>query len=251
MDLGLAGKNAVVTGGSRGIGRAIALELAGEGTNIAFCARGAPDLENTRAELEGLGVRVYAEPCDVANAQALAGFLDNSHSSLGSIDILVNNPSGFGLGDDEDSWNASWSVDIMASVRATRQVVPWMEAQGGGAVIHISSISGLETGSPPAYSAVKAALVAHSKTMAEELAPRGIRVNCVAPGSIEFPGGFWELMQRDNRELYDTVLGRIPFGRLGKPEEVAAAVVFLASPRASWISGATLLVDGVQHKGIF
>ena len=251
VDLGLAGKNAVVTGGSRGIGRAIALEFAKEGANISVCARGQEALEKTRAELERHGVGVHAESCDVANVQSLTRFLDNSHAALGGVDILINNPSGFGLGDDEDSWNAGWSVDLMASVRATQRVVPWMEARSGGAIIHISSISGLESGSPPAYAAVKAALVSHSKTLAEELAPKGIRVNCVAPGSIEFPGGFWGQVKSDNRELYDRTLARIPFGRMGTPEEVAAAVVFLASERASWISGATLLVDGVQHKGIF
>ncbi len=251
MDLGLTGKNVVVTGGSRGIGRATALEFAREGANVAICARGRDALEATRADLAALGVTVHAERCDIADGEALRSFLGNANSVLGGVDVLVNNPSGFGLTDDEAGWEASLSIDLMATVRATWEVVPWMEARGGGAIIHISSISGLETGSPPAYTAVKAGLVAHAKTMAAQLASRGIRVNTVAPGSIEFENGFWAMTKQQNRPAYDATLANIPFGRMGTPEEVAAAVVFMASPRASWVSGAMLLVDGVQHKGIF
>lgn len=251
MDLGLAGKNAIVTGASRGIGRATALEFANEGANIAICARGRDALDSTRAELEATGVTVCAETCDVSDPASLEAFLSAANDALGGIDILVNNASGFGLTDDEAGWEASLSIDLMASVRATRQVVPWMEARGGGAIVHISSIYALETGTSPAYSAAKAGLIAHAKSMAGQLAPQGIRVNSIAPGSIEFPGGIWETVKQQNREMYDVVRSGIPFGRLGTPAEVAAAVVFIASPKASWVSGATLLVDGVQHKGIF
>ena len=153
--------------------------------------------------------------------------------------------------DNEEGWAASLAVDVMAPVRATWKVVPWLAAQGGGAVIHISSISGLEASLPgvAAYAAVKAALISHSKSMAMELAPKGIRVNCVAPGSIDFPDGFWDGVRKDNPAFYDGVVSTIPFGRMGKPEEIANAVVFLASAKASWISGVMLPVDGVQHKG--
>lgn len=251
MDLGLAGRNAIVTGGSRGIGREAARLLAREGANVALCARGRDALERSAAEIEALGVRVHAETCDVADAQALADFLDHSRKALGGVDVLVNNASGFGMTDDEAGWEAGIKVDLLATVRATRQVAPWMEEAGGGSVTHISSISGLEPGSPPAYAAVKAALVSHAKTMAQELAPRGIRVNCVAPGAIYFEGGFWDQVKQGDRALYDAVEAAIPFGRLGTPEEVASVIVFLASPGASWVSGATVVVDGVQHKGIF
>lgn len=251
MDLGLAGKNAIITGSSRGIGRATALEFASEGVNVAICARGREALDKTRSDLEAKGVKVHAGTCDVSDAAALKAFLDGANAALGGVDILVNNPSGFGITDDGAGWEASLNIDMMATVRATWQVVPWMEERGGGAIVHISSISGLEGGGPPAYTAVKAALVAHANTMAAQLAPQGIRVNTVAPGSIEFPGGFWDMVKQQDREMYDATLATIPFGRMGSAEEIAAAIVFLSSPRASWISGAMLLVDGVQHKGIF
>lgn len=251
MDLGLAGKNAIITGGSRGIGRASALEFAREGANIAICARGEEALEATRAEIAALGVKVHAQTCDVADPQSLKAFIDNAEASLGGVDILVNNPSGFGLTDDEAGWESSLNIDMMATVRATWQAVPMIAKRGGGSILHISSISGLESGSPPAYTAVKAGLVAHAKSMAAQLAGQGIRVNTVAPGSIEFENGFWDQIKQQNREMYDATLAGIPFGRMGTAEEVAAAIVFISSPKASWVSGAMLLVDGVQHKGVF
>ena len=249
MDLGLSGKGAIVTGASKGIGRAIALEFAQEGANVAICARGEEALAKTADELNALGVKVHAAVCDVSDEASFSAFLDASREALGGVKALVNNTSGFGVTDDENGWASGWSVDMMAAVRGTWQAIPWFEEAGGGSITHISSTSGLEAGSPPAYAAVKAALISHSKTMAEQLAPKGIRVNCVAPGSIEFPGGMWETIKKVNTPMYETIRSSIPFGRLGTAEEVAAAVVFLASERASWISGVTLSVDGVQHKG--
>jgi 3-oxoacyl-[acyl-carrier protein] reductase len=176
-------------------------------------------------------------------------FLESARKALGSVDVLVNNASGFGFSDDETGWQAGIDVDLMAAVRATRTVTPWMAQSGGGVIIHIASISGLEAGSPPAYAAVKAALISHSKTLAVSLAAKKIRVNVVAPGSIEFPGGGWDRMKRNDRPFYDSVLARIPWGRMGTVDEVADAVVFLSSSRATWITGACLTVDGGQHKG--
>ena len=249
MDLGLAGSKVIVTGGSKGIGRATALAFADEGADVAICARSAGPLEETVKEIESRGVRGFGAECDVSNADALGGFLDAAKDALGGTDVLVNNASGFGVGDDENGWAAGFNVDMMAAVRATWKVVPWMGEAGGGSVIHISSTSGLEAGSPPAYAAVKAALISHSKTTAINLAGQNIRVNCIAPGSIEFPGGMWETIKKVNTPMYEAIRSSIPFGRLGSAEEVAAAVVFLASGPASWITGVTLSVDGGQHKG--
>ena len=249
MELGLTGKGVIITGASRGIGRAIALEFANEGANVAICARGEEALAKTRADLEAKGVKVFAATCDVADAESLATFLDESHAALGTVDVLVSNTSGFGISDDEAGWQKSCCVDIMGTVRATQKVVPWMEGQGGGVILYTSSISGMEAGSPPAYAAAKAAVISYSKTMAASLAPKGIRVNNIAPGSIEFPGGMWAQIKEHMPDMYNSVLSTIPSGRFGAPEEIAAAVVFFASSRASWISGVTLAVDGVQHKG--
>ena len=171
MDLGLLGKSAVVVGGSRGIGKAIAARLAGEGAKIAICARSEAGLRATEAELSRTGVQVFARPCDAGHAKALDDFLDAAKTALGSVDILVNNASGFGLSDDEAGWKVSHSVDLMASVRATWKVVPWMAAGGGGAIINISSIAGMGAGWPVAYATAKAALISHAKTLAINLAP--------------------------------------------------------------------------------
>lgn len=250
MDLGLKGKNAIVTGGSKGIGRSTALGLAAEGVNVAICARGQRALDATAKEIEALGVKVYAASCDVTDPESLTEFLEDARNALGGVDILINNTSAFGLSDDEAGWKASVDIDLMATVRASWAVAPWMAEAGGGSIVHVSSTSALETG-PPAYSAVKAALISHAKTMAQKLGADNIRVNSVAPGAIHVDGGFWDVVKENNADAYDSMVAQIPFGRLGKPEEVADAIVFLASARANWISGATLVVDGVQHKGIF
>lgn len=251
MDLGLKGKQAIVTGASKGIGRCTALLLAAEGADVAICARGADALEATRAEVAKCGGKVFAQTCDVADAKALNDFIHAAHRALGGVDILVNNPSGFGLSDDEAGWKVSIDVDLMATVRATQTVLPWMTAAGSGAIVHISSISGLEAGSPAPYAAVKAALFNYTKTIAAQVAAQNIRVNCVAPGSIFIDGGFWDMVKQHNRPMFDGIIATIPAGRMGKAEDVADAIVYLTSSRAAWVSGTTLVVDGVQHKGIY
>jgi len=251
VNLNLKNKKAIVTGASKGIGKAVAKSLGSEGANVAICARGGEALEEAKKEMLDLGISVFEEICDVSDPESLSEFLNKSMDELSGVDILINNTSGFGMTDDTHGWKVSIDVDILATVKATQIVTPWIEKSGGGAIVHISSISGLESGSPPAYAAVKAALVNHAKTMAQELAPKNIRVNCVAPGSIWVDGGFWDVVKQGNPEMYENVVSNIPFGRLGTPDEVANVVTFLCSEKASWISGSTIIVDGVQHKGIF
>jgi 3-oxoacyl-[acyl-carrier protein] reductase len=249
MDLGLRGKAAVVTGASRGIGRAIARRLVEEGAGVAICARDESVLRATEAELRTPSVPLYAAVCDVGDPEALDGFLDAARANLGRVDILVSNPSGLAFADDEAAWASTLNVDLLAAVRASRTVAPWMGDAGGGAIVHISSIAGLEAvGFPASYGAAKAALISLSKSLAVALAPRKIRVNAVAPGSIEFAGGLWEQAKHDDPDLYGAVLKMIPWGRMGTPEEVADVVTFLVSERASWVTGACIVVDGAQHK---
>jgi 3-oxoacyl-[acyl-carrier protein] reductase len=250
MNLELRGKGAIVTGGSKGIGRAVALGLAQEGANVAICARGEEALRRTEAELQQHDVRVVAAICDVSEPETLEAFLQTAYAHLGRVDILVNNASAFDLTDTEESWQASWETDLMAPVRAVWQVAPWMATQGGGSIIHIASIAGMEGGWAPAaaYCAGKAALISHAKSQALALAAQNIRVNSIAPGSIEFPGGFFANLKEANRGFYDAVQASIAWGRYGTAEEVADAVLFLASERASWITGVCLRVDGGQYR---
>ncbi|MCL7974307.1 MAG: SDR family oxidoreductase [marine benthic group bacterium] len=252
MDLGLKGSTGIVLGGSRGIGRSIALGLAEEGANVAICARNEQALRVTEAEISNFGVRVHAEPCDVGDAEALAAFLDSSRSALGDVDMLVHNASALAVGPDLSDWEASIRVDVMAAVHAAEHVMPWMEASGGGSILFVSSISGLEADPSPdfGYTAAKAALIAHAKKLAVMHAPRGIRVNAIAPGSIEFPGGIWSMVKQNQPELYESARASIPWGRLGTPDEVADVAVFLLSPRAAWVAGECVSVDGAQHRGM-
>jgi len=249
MDLGLRGKSAIVTGASKGIGRAIALRLAEEGASVAICARGEDALRATESALRTHGVEVYASTCDVADHASLDRFLEAARQSLGRVDILVNNTTAFGFVDDVHGWESSFTVDVMAAVRASWKVVPWMVEAGGGSIVHLSSISGLEAGAPPAYAAAKAALVSHAKTLAVTLAPKRIRANAVAPGSIDFDGGAWNRVKHTNPDFYNRVVASIPWGRMGTPDEVADVVAFVVSDRARWMTGACLAVDGGQHKG--
>lgn len=252
MDLGLEGLNCVVTGASRGIGRAIALGLAGEGANVAICARTEGPLRDVEAAITSLGVTAYARPCDVADPPALDAFLDEALIALGGIDILVHNASALAAGDDAGSWEASLQVDLMAAVRACGKVTPAMAAAGGGSILFISSVSALEASPMPdvAYTTAKAALLAYAKKLSILCAPQRIRVNTIAPGSTEFAGGMWAHVKQEQPTLYEAVRASIPWRRLGTPEEIADAAVYLVSPRAGWITGECLAVDGGQHRGM-
>ncbi|MGH7031397.1 MAG: SDR family NAD(P)-dependent oxidoreductase, partial [Stellaceae bacterium] len=188
-----------------------------------------------------------AASCDLADAAAVGRYIEEAAEALGGIDILVNNASGFGTSDDEAGWATSISVDLLATVRATRAALPFLEKSAAGAIVNISSISGFRASArTPPYGAVKAAVLEYTQTSAAQLARMGIRVNCVAPGSIEFPGGTWERAKNSNANLYGAILRSIPFGRLGRPEEVARVVLFFSSPLAGWVTGQNIAVDGGQ-----
>ena len=244
MVFDFTGRRAVVCGASRGIGRSIALGFAKAGAAVSICARGEKDLDATRREL---GSKGHSAPCDLADHDEILQYIAEAADALGGIDVLVNNASGLGLGDDEAAWQASVAVDLMATVRATHAAMPYLERGHDASIVNISSISGLGGSKrTPAYNAVKAALFSYTKSQAMKLAPQRIRANAVAPGSIEFPGGLWEQRKTEDPQLYNSVLAEIPFGRLGTPEEIADVVLFLASPLARWITGQTLIVDGGQ-----
>jgi len=247
MKIDITGKRAVVAGGSRGIGRAIALAFAEAGAGVSICARGAEALAATREEIARQDRVAHAAVCDLSDEAAVPRYIEEAAAALGGIDILVNNASGFGTSDDEAGWAVSISVDLLATVRASRAALPFLEKSEAGAILNISSISGLRaTPRTPPYAAVKAAVIEYTLTQAAALARKGIRVNGIAPGSIEFPGGTWARAKANNPDLYGRILRSIPFGRLGRPEEIAQVALFLCSPLASWVTGQNIAVDGGQ-----
>ncbi|MEQ5788733.1 SDR family oxidoreductase [Erythrobacter sp. NFXS35] len=252
MELELEGKVALVTGASRGIGRAIAKGLAAEGAKLCLAARGEEALGEVAAELVAAGAEVLAMPCDVADDAAVRSLGEAALKHFGRIDILVSNASSLAVGGTRGDWDKSLSVDLMGAVRLVDAVLPGMRAHGSGSILLVSSVSAIEA-SPMedyGYTAAKAALNAYAKKLAMNEAANGIRANALLPGSVEFPGGGWDLMRTENPPVYAMVQRSIPSGRLGRPEEIADAAVWLVSARAGWVTGAALSVDGGQGKGI-
>jgi 3-oxoacyl-[acyl-carrier protein] reductase len=241
------GSRVVVAGASRGIGRAIALAFAQQGAAVSICARGVEALERTRDELAQFTRRAHARRCDLADEGDIRDYVAAAAEELGGIDVLINNATGSGLSDTEEGWAASISVDLMAVVRASRAAVPWLERSQAAAIVNIASISGLRASlRTPPYGAAKAAVIHYTATQAGALAEKRIRVNCVAPGSVEFEGGVWDRRRMDEPHLYERVRNEIPFGRMGVPEDIANVVTFLASPLAGWVTGQTIVADGGQ-----
>jgi 3-oxoacyl-[acyl-carrier protein] reductase len=250
MDLGLRGRKALVTAGSRGIGLSIAQHLADEGVDVAICARSEGGLESARKDLEARGVKVFTRAADVGDADAIRAFVSGAGEALGGLDIVVCNASG-GAGMGDAAWQASVDVDLLGSARTVETAVPLLAQSDAGAVVFISSTAALEyLGVPQPYNAVKAALITHACDLSQALAPQGIRVNVVSPGPIYFEGGNWEMIKNAMPKMYEQALAQCAIGRMGTPEEVARAVVFLASPAASLITGANLVADGGFTKRV-
>ncbi len=249
MDLGLAGKKALVTGGSRGIGRSITEVLLQEGASVAFCARGEEGVQEAKAELEKLGT-VYAAAADMADGDAVKQFVADATEALGGLDIIVHNTSAFG-GQGDEGWVNSFNVDVMAGVRAVEAAMPALEASDAASVVFIGSTASMEFFlQPSSYGPMKAAMRAYANELGQGLGTKGIRVNSVSPGSIYFEGGAWDNVEKNVPDLFKSVQATIPSGRYGLPEEVARVVAFVASPAGSWVTGTNIPVDGGQHKGV-
>lgn len=253
MDLGLAGKVALVTGGSRGIGRAIALRLAAEGADIGICGRQPDALDACVAELRVRGVQAHAVIADVTSPGEAERFVDEIATLLGGVDLLVANVGGLSGGDLLNStledWQRTFDLNLFHAVRTIRAAVPHMQARGGGSIVCISSISGTKPGPKAQYGAAKAGEIFLAGALAWELAPHRIRVNAVSPGSIMFSGGVWDRIRANEPQRFADFESReLPWGRLGTPEEVADVVAFVLSERAAWVNGANIAVDGAQGR---
>jgi len=246
MDLGLKGKHALITGGSKGIGRAVAQTFADEGADVAICARNAAEVATAVADLmKAGGIKATGSALDVADAPALKAWVEASAAALGGIDMLVCNVSALAVGDSAETWEKSFRTDMMHTVNAVAAAVPFLEQSECASIVLISSVSGFEVDfAAGSYGAMKAALIHYAKGLSRQLVSKGIRVNCVSPGNTYFDGGIWQNIEKNVPDLYASTLKVNPTGKFGTPQEVANGVVFLSSPVASRISGTNLVIDG-------
>jgi 3-oxoacyl-[acyl-carrier protein] reductase len=251
MDLGLQGLRALVTGGTRGIGRAIVDALAAEGAAVGFCARTASDVLDTIETLTKRGSVVVGRAVDVADEQGMQRWVADCATELGGVDIVVANVSALAIPDEVASWRASFDVDMMGTVRLVTAAMPYLERSDAASIVTIASVSGREIDfAAGPYGVFKAAIIHYTQGLAYQLAPKGIRANSLSPGNTYFPGGVWEDIEQHNPELFAQAMALNPTGRMAKPKEIARAAVFLASPAASFMTGANLLVDGGLTRGV-
>ncbi len=249
MDLELTGKRAIVTGATKGIGRRIAERLVREGASVAICARQAADVDAAVHALRAHGTAVWGKACDVADGDAYVGWIEEAMAALGGVDIFIPNVTAGGGRTPVEQWRANFEVDVLGTVRGCDAVIPRMRA--GASIVAIGTTAAVETFmGPNAYNAMKAALITYTKQLSQAVGPQGIRVNLVSPGPIEFPGGAWARIRETMPDLFERMQALEPMGRMGRPEEVADVVAFLASDRASWVTGVNLIVDGGFTKRV-
>ncbi|HTI17348.1 MAG TPA: SDR family NAD(P)-dependent oxidoreductase [Trinickia sp.] len=251
MDLQLKGLNVVVTGGTKGIGLAIARTFAAEGANVALCARDERAVTQTVEELKASGVRATGAAIDVANGDALGSWVKEVGQMWGGLDIVVANVSALAIGNDVASWRSEFETDMMGTVHLVDAALPFLHGSKAASIVAISSVSAREIDfAAGPYGAFKAALVHYVQGLAYQLAPRGIRANAVSPGNVYFEGGVWEHIERNDPKLFSESLALNPTGRMARPQEIANAVAFVASPAASFMSGANIVVDGALTRGV-
>jgi 3-oxoacyl-[acyl-carrier protein] reductase len=251
MDLGLKGLNALVTGGTKGIGRRAADIFADEGANVAICARNTGDVDEAVAALGKKGVKSFGQAVDVGNKPELESWIAASAKAFNGIDILVANVSALAVDHSEEAWQKQFQVDMLHTVRAVNAALPYLEKSKAPAVVIVSSVSGREVDfTGPAYGAFKAALIHYAQRMAFELAPKMIRVNAVSPGNTYFKGGIWEHVEKNLPDLFSEALALNPTGRMATPEEIGRGIVFLASPASSFTTGTNLVIDGALTRGV-
>lgn len=252
MDLQLKGKKVLVTGATKGIGRAIAELFVAEGAAVGLCARSEKPVADAVKALKKHGGTVWGRALDVGDAAALKAWIEEGAKVLGGIDVFVANASGLAEKVTPEEFRKGYDVDVMHTVNGATAAMPWLEKSHGASIIAIASISGVEDYgySEAAYGAMKAALLFYMKSLAAHVAPKGIRANCVSPGPIQFPGGFWEEVEKKHPNVHRDVKAKNPMNRMGRPEEIANTVAFLASPLASYINGANIVVDGGHTRRV-
>lgn len=251
MDLGLQGKKAIVTGGTKGIGLAIAETLAGEGCDIAVCARDAALVDKTVVALADRGVQAFGSSADVTDGDSFRQWIADAASQLGGLDILVANVSALAGAPDEAAWRAGLETDVLGTVRAVESALPFLEKSQDGSAIAIASTAALENFfGVRAYNAIKASVIAYMSALASTVAEQGIRANTVSPGTIYFKGGVWDQRRQEMPAVYEAALAKNPTGHMGTPQDVANAVAFLASPAAQFITGTNLVVDGALTQRV-
>ncbi|MAT95287.1 MAG: 3-ketoacyl-ACP reductase [Halioglobus sp.] len=251
MDLGLSGKKALVTGSTRGIGRAIVNLLADEGVDLAICSRNQEQVDEAVADLSAKGVKVTGAVVDVADKDSYQAWIKSAGEELGGIDIFVPNVSAGGGSVDEQGWTNNFNIDLLGTTRGIEAAMPFLEKSDAASIVVIGSIAAVEEfAAPQTYNAIKGAVIIHAQQLALALGGQGIRVNCVSPGPVFVEGGDWDFIKNNMPDFYNATLAKIPRGALGTPEEVANAVAFLASPAASLVTGVNLVADGGHTKRV-